>query len=109
MLKTGTRTVIANLLALAALGCASATSTGHGSDGASPPNCEYEENAETPPDNSGWTYRGSLTTPPCTEGVAWHIYARPVAASAAQIATFHHEHSVRPLQPLKGRTVSGGD
>jgi carbonic anhydrase len=62
-----------------------------------------------PTDRSGWTYRGSLTTPPCTEGVSWNVYARPVAASATQVQEFHHDRSIRPVQPLEGRTVSGGD
>jgi carbonic anhydrase len=62
-----------------------------------------------PTDRSGWAYQGSLTTPPCTEGVAWHVYAQPLSVSAAQVGKFHHDPSSRPVQPLDGRTVSSGD
>jgi carbonic anhydrase len=62
-----------------------------------------------PADNSGWAYAGSLTTPPCTEGVRWHVYATALTASPAQLLKFHHEVSARPVQGLMGRTVTGGN
>jgi carbonic anhydrase len=62
-----------------------------------------------PADKSGWAYGGSLTTPPCTEGVRWHVYSTPVTASAAQMAKFMHDPSLRPVQPLMARTVTGGN
>jgi carbonic anhydrase len=54
-----------------------------------------------------YRYAGSLTTPPCTEGVRWHVLAQPVDVSAAQIEEFRaiFPLNARPLQPLKGRTV----
>jgi len=54
-----------------------------------------------------YRYDGSLTTPPCTEGVAWHVMQAVRQASPEQIAAFvnlTHENA-RPLQPLNGREV----
>lgn len=58
----------------------------------------------------GWTYSGSLTTPPCTEAVSWFVLADPIAASDAQIGAFTKlfPDNFRPLQPLGARTVSAG-
>lgn len=55
-----------------------------------------------------YTYTGSLTTPPCTEGVAWFVLKTPIESSSAQINRFAHfyKHNARPVQPLDGRVVS---
>ncbi|WBS04961.1 carbonic anhydrase family protein [Pseudoduganella sp. SL102] len=52
-------------------------------------------------------YTGSLTTPPCSEGVRWHILKQPVEVSAAQLAAFRklYRMNARPVQPLNGRVV----
>ena len=52
-------------------------------------------------------FEGSLTTPPCSEGVAWYVLKTPVEASRAQINLLHllYSHNARPVQPLNGRTV----
>jgi carbonic anhydrase len=52
-------------------------------------------------------YGGSLTTPPCSEGVRWFVFAEPVALSAEQIAQFTalYDHNNRPTQPLRGRSL----
>jgi carbonic anhydrase len=52
-------------------------------------------------------YDGSLTAPPCTEGVTWYVLRTPLEVSRAQIAAFArlYPHDVRPLQPLNGRTI----
>lgn len=57
-----------------------------------------------------WRYSGSLTTPPCSEGVAWTVMRTPITASAEQIAAFNalHEGNFRPVQPLNERTLARG-
>lgn len=52
-------------------------------------------------------YAGSLTTPPCSEGVKWNLFAAPITMSQTQINTFLEAYSGnnRPVQPLNGRKV----
>jgi carbonic anhydrase len=52
-------------------------------------------------------YMGSLTTPPCSEGVRWFVLADPIELSADQIAEFTeiYDHNSRPTQPLHGRSL----
>jgi carbonic anhydrase len=54
-------------------------------------------------------YNGSLTTPPCTEGISWFLMNSPVEISAEQLADFTAiiDGNNRPLQPLNDRTVTG--
>ena len=61
-----------------------------------------------PENRSYYRFSGSLTTPPCTEGVRWILLKTPMTASKAQIATFEQavkHHNNRPLQALNGRVV----
>jgi len=60
-----------------------------------------------PSDLSLYRYMGSLTTPPCSEGVNWHVVKTPVSASTAQIAKFTKimGGNARPVQPLNGRLL----
>jgi carbonic anhydrase len=60
-----------------------------------------------PQDTSYYEYMGSLSAPPCNEGVRWFVLKRPIEVSAAQVAAFAklYPHDVRPLQPLNGRVV----
>lgn len=56
-----------------------------------------------------YRYSGSLTTPPCTEGVTWLVIDRPQSISAEQVVAFAsvlHHHNNRPVQPLHGRVVT---
>lgn len=52
-------------------------------------------------------YYGSLTTPPCSEGVRWNVLSDPVEASAEQLKAFQalYKGNNRPLQPVNNRTV----
>jgi carbonic anhydrase len=62
-----------------------------------------------PVDKTFFTYPGSLTTPPCTEGLTWYVLKTPIEMSPAQIASFtkleHLAHTNRPIQSLGGRAV----
>ncbi len=53
------------------------------------------------------SYHGSLTTPPCTEGVQWIVLRDPITMSARQIAQFVSVigHNARPIQPLHDRRI----
>ncbi|AJJ62319.1 carbonic anhydrase [Yersinia aldovae] len=55
-----------------------------------------------------YRFSGSLTTPPCSEGVRWIVLDQPVSASTEQINQFrsviHHANN-RPIQPLNGRII----
>jgi carbonic anhydrase len=54
-----------------------------------------------------YRYRGSLTTPPCSEGVTWLVLAEPVQLSTEQIDAIASriEGSNRPIQPLREREI----
>ena len=60
-----------------------------------------------PADHETYRYRGSLTTPPCSEGVSWFVAAEPIALSADQIAAFTSifQGNNRPVQPLNDRRI----
>ena len=56
-----------------------------------------------------YRFNGSLTTPPCTEGVVWLVMKEPVTLAASDIAAFRkaiggHDNN-RPVQPLNARVV----
>jgi carbonic anhydrase len=54
-----------------------------------------------------FTYMGSLTEPPCTEGVLWMVFKQPMQASPAQMALFSRLYplNARPVQATAGRMV----
>ena len=60
-----------------------------------------------PEATSFFSYTGSLTTPPCSEGVSWNLMTQPIEVSAAQIAEFGKIYPVnaRPIQPTNGRLI----
>lgn len=56
-----------------------------------------------------YSFQGSLTTPPCTEGVKWIVMFDPITVSPAQIARLREAvggNNARPVQPLNGRTIN---
>ncbi len=54
-----------------------------------------------------YRYDGSLTTPPCSEGVKWFVLTTPIEMSQTQIAAFKAimDGNNRPVQPLNGREL----
>lgn len=60
-----------------------------------------------PSGKNHFSYSGSLTTPPCSEGVKWYVLEKSIEVSADQIATFQsfYPDNARPVQPLNGRKV----
>jgi len=54
-----------------------------------------------------YMYQGSVTAPPCTEGVTWFVLKTPITVSPEQISAFAklYPNDVRPPQPLNGRIV----
>ncbi|MGB4811941.1 MAG: carbonic anhydrase family protein [Methylophilaceae bacterium] len=61
-----------------------------------------------PTNRDYYRFNGSLTTPPCSEGVRWLVMKKPITASKQQIETFtqaiHHANN-RPIQPANARPV----
>jgi carbonic anhydrase len=56
-----------------------------------------------------YRFSGSLTTPPCSEGVSWIVIEQPVSASVEQINQFRAVIGMtnnRPIQPLNGRIIT---
>jgi carbonic anhydrase len=60
-----------------------------------------------PADRGYYMFAGSLTTPPCSEGVTWYVMKTPVSLSEAQVATFGHLYpkNARPIQATNGREI----
>ena len=64
-------------------------------------------NALLPANRNYYTYTGSLTTPPCSQGLKWIILKEKIAISLNQLNAFQERHDInaRPIQPLNGRIV----
>lgn len=69
------------------------------------PGASVDANALLPAERSYYRYNGSLTTPPCTEGVKWLVMSTPIELSGDQIAAFEEiiHANYRPVQPLNER------
>jgi carbonic anhydrase len=72
-------------------------------------NLSVEEIASLmPSDKDYYKFMGSLTTPPCTEGVKWHVLKKPLSISIEQknkfLNLFEHANN-RPIQNSNGRTI----
>ncbi len=64
-------------------------------------------NALLPAERNYFTYMGSLTTPPCSEGVLWMVMKQPVQVSLEQIGIFARLYpmNARPIQSASGRLI----
>jgi carbonic anhydrase len=60
-----------------------------------------------PTRKSYYSYAGSLTTPPCSEGVKWYVLESPISLSVEQIDRFKMFYPVdaRPIQPINDREI----
>ncbi len=54
-----------------------------------------------------YSYEGSLTTPPCTEGVRFFILKAQVNIAKQQVEQFPFKKNARPVQPQNGRAIAG--
>lgn len=64
-----------------------------------------------PADRGYWSYMGSLTVPPCTEGVRWFVFQQDMAVSREQLRAFAALFRVnsRPLQDTHGRRIEADE
>lgn len=76
----------------------------------SPPGVVIDPSVFLPAVRGYYTYMGSLTTPPCTEGVLWLVLKQPVQVSQEQIDIFSrfYINNARPVQPTFGRVIKEG-
>jgi carbonic anhydrase len=69
-----------------------------------------DANSFLPSDKSYYAFKGSLTTPPCTEGVVWRVLTNTISATTAQKDAFQSKigghANARPVQTLGSRTVT---
>jgi len=71
------------------------------------PSIVIDVNEVLPARRDYFTYMGSLTTPPCSEGVLWIVMKQPMQVSPAQMALFSRLYplNARPAQPSHGRVI----
>ena len=76
-------------------------------DGRHIENLDLDMNQLRPLPKRYYRYQGSLTTPPCSEGVEWIVMAEKRQISAAQMAALvsHFHDNNRPVQPLGDRKI----
>jgi carbonic anhydrase len=71
-------------------------------------NANFDLNLNLPDNRDYYTYKGSLTTPPCTESVNWFVFKNPITVSLNQVKQLQvlmPFHNYRDEQPLNGRKV----
>lgn len=78
---------------------------------------EFHPEDLLPESGSYYAYPGSLTTPPCSEGVRWFVLREPVSVSARQVRQLAdfvrdfpgydgYDQNNRPVLPLNERVVT---
>ena len=73
----------------------------------SPAEVRIDPSLILPKKRTYYTFMGSLTTPPCTEGVRWLVLKTPIQLSKEQLAGFAtlYKNNARPTQPTNGRAI----
>ena len=68
---------------------------------------ELDMNHLLPADRRYFTYMGSLTTPPCSEGVLWLVLQQPMPVATEQVNVFSRLYpmNARPIQQASGRLI----
>ncbi|WP_420476532.1 carbonic anhydrase [Noviherbaspirillum sp. ST9] len=71
------------------------------------PVVQFDPAAMLPEKREYYTFMGSLTTPPCDEGVLWIVMKEPIKASKQQLDIFARLYpmNARPVQALSGRLI----
>jgi carbonic anhydrase len=71
------------------------------------PHKPFDPGGLLPETRTVFRYTGSLTTPPCTEGVMWNVMRRAMSDTKAHLDEFarHYPHNARELQPLGDRKI----
>jgi carbonic anhydrase len=67
---------------------------------------KFDPSSLVPAALTHYSYEGSLTTPPCTEGVNFYILKTPVDIGKKQVVEFPFKRNARPVQPLNGRKIN---
>jgi carbonic anhydrase len=67
---------------------------------------KFDPSSLVPAALTHYNYEGSLTTPPCTEGVNFYILKTPVDIGKKQVMDFPFKRNARPVQPLNGRKIN---
>jgi len=68
----------------------------------------FNVDAVLPAQRGYYAFLGSLTTPPCSEGVRWQVLKTESEISKGQLAAFRKLYAMnaRPVQPLNGRAIA---
>jgi carbonic anhydrase len=72
----------------------------------------FDMNLNLPETKTYFTYTGSLTTPPCSEGVSWFIFKEPITVSLKQVEELRKLmplNNYRDEQPHNGRSIKVSD